>query len=98
MLPKDKRPRRSIYILSGVVAAFIILFSVYGVRHYKELKMNYLRSDGDTITFYLDAPKGMTTSEFGKAASVVEDRLNTFAGENNYYIQKDTSRIMVIIP
>ena len=98
LLPIEKKLPKIVYILSGIVAALIIVSSIYVGRHYKELKISHMCSDGKAITFRLDAPEDMTTNEFEQATKVIEERINTFAGDQSYYIQKDTTSILVTMP
>lgn len=98
LLPRPKKNRKALYVAAGILIAFLVVGIGYVSSHYSELKMRRLKSQGEVVTFRLEAPDDMTASELDKTIRVVRERAETFSGKNNYLMQTDSTGITMTIP
>ena len=95
VLPKPIHKRE---VLLGFLAGLFCLVLAVGFLAYREYDRNNRFRNVVTETFYLTAPKELSAADFAKAQDTLAQRLDEFAGEDNYLLSVEGAKLRVQLP
>lgn len=98
-IPENKKSRWRLPVILGVTAAslFIGLTAAYTYadNHIASFKFRGIQTE----TIVLSPDENMSAKEFREAREIIENRLTTFAGKDNYLIKEDyDSNLTIVTP
>ena len=96
LLVEPNKKRRS--IIAGIAAGAGIAGLVIGIFCYREYDRTHKFRNIETEIFRLTAHEEMTAEEFAQAQLLVEERLEEFAGADNYIMEVQGDAVTVTLP
>ena len=98
LLPKEKRVRRSRYMIPGLLAVVLSAAAVYIALNYNTLRISLMEKRGEVTVFSVHATPEMTAENYEEAVDILRERADIFSGKNNYLLERDKSTVTIHMP